>query len=70
MRKGSSVKTQYTGVVFNETLKKYVSTIKHENKVIRCGVADTAKDAAVLRDIQIIKLNLPYKKLQVLKPSL
>ncbi len=34
-------------------------------KVFVTTNADTAKDAAVLRDIQIIKLNLPYKKLQI-----
>lgn len=63
-------KDEYVGVKYDHSIRKFVSSLKYENSYIRCGVADTAKEAAILRDIQIIKLNLPYKKLQILKPSL
>lgn len=63
-------KDKYVGVKYDSNIRKFVSSLKFQNSYIRCGSADTAKEAAILRDIQIIKLNLPYSKLQVLKPSL
>jgi hypothetical protein len=59
-------KIQYTGVYYNKKQKKYRATFTHKGETHESGFADTPREAAKLRDITIIKVGGPLKKLQVL----
>ena len=47
--------SKYIGVHFNKTIKKWCSSIKHDNKKIYLGSFDDEKEAAKARDIATLK---------------
>jgi hypothetical protein len=61
-------KSIYTGVRYDGKTTKFTAEIQHNGNRYFCGRADNALAAAKLRDMTIIRLNLPKEKLQVLKP--
>lgn len=60
-------KIEYEGVYYNKKQKKYRATFTFKGKTHESGFADTAREAARLRDITIIRLGGPLRKLQILK---
>jgi len=59
---------EYKGVSWNKRKKAYEASITCFGEKYPCGFSDTPKGAAMLRDRKILKMQLPYKLLQVLKP--
>lgn len=61
-------KTNYTGVKFSTRAGSYCASISHKGETINCGSSKDEREAARLRDLVILRMNLPQSKLQVLKP--
>ena len=60
---------KYVGVKFSERTKLFYSEINYQGVLYKCGSAKTARQAAINRDMTIIRHNMPTKRLQVLKPK-
>lgn len=59
----------YEGVNFHKQSKKFKSTFTYKGVRHDCGNSDDPREAARLRDITILRLKGPLKKLQILKPK-
>ena len=65
--KKTSTRTEYTGVTFVQRFKKYRATVTDKGQIYRCGLFLTPREAAMARDLTIVKLRLNPKRLQILK---
>jgi hypothetical protein len=63
-----SNEVKYKGVSFKPHQGKYVASLCVDYKSINVGSFDTADEAVRARDRLIMKMNLPYSKLQKLMP--
>jgi hypothetical protein len=60
--------SEYIGVTFEKKIQKWKSTVTDKGKAYPCGFHDTDRQAAMARDLAIIKFKL-NKPLQILSPK-
>ena len=65
--KRTSTRTEYTGVTFVQRFKKYRATVTDKGVIYKCGLHATPREAAMARDLAIVKQRLNPKRLQLLK---
>ena len=63
-----SIKSKYKGVSFDRFIGKFYSCITHDGTTYPGGYHVSDREAAKLRDLAIIRHNLPLEKLQILSP--
>jgi len=60
---------EYTGVRYKLSQRKWVASLSYKGSDVSCGSWDTEREAVISRDKTILRLGLPIKKLQILKPK-
>lgn len=60
------VTSKYKGVQWRSDIQKYRASVTEKNVRYECGFAETEREAAILRDMKILKLGLNRSKLQIL----
>lgn len=59
--------SQYRGVNWKSDVQKWRANVMYQGQKVDCGISDTDRGAALLRDKKIIALSLDQKLLQILK---
>jgi len=65
--RNSCKRTEYKGVLWITEYRKFKASITEKGVRHPCGYYKTAREAAMARDLAIIKFRLDPKKLQILK---